>query len=264
MFLSGFGLYFSFEKNPCVKEFYKKRVIRIIPSVFVLLAIFAVGGDLLRQDRIHTIFSPMYWLFSMYSMYWFIGAILLFYLCYPVIHLYLLKNPAWMIVLVAFAIGFVGVLAIQYSHIGPFGQFEVYFARIPIFVFGSMFAKNQRLFDYKIELLILFLFSIPLFYVLPKALQRMSYVFLALTFITFVPYILANIPSWINKSLSYIGKSSLEFYLIHIFLFSQGLLAFLVDRMNQGLVVITALCAVMCCSIVANLFFVKLNKFLKR
>lgn len=263
MFLSGFGLYFSFEKNPSIKEFYKKRVIRIIPSVVVLLAIFAIGGDIMRQDSVHTILSPKYWILSIYSMYWFIGAILLFYLCYPAIHLYLLKCSVWKIVLIAFAISLFGIFAVHFSHLGLLGQLEVYFARIPVFVFGAMFAKHQRLFDNRKQLLILFLLSLPLLYVLPKALQRMTYVFLALAFVTFVPYILAKIPSWINKSLAYIGKASLEFYLIHIFLFSQGLLAFLVDRMNQGLVVITALCTVMCCSIVANLFFVKLNKFLK-
>lgn len=42
LFLSGLGLFYSFRKNPDIKAFYKKRLIRIIPTyvhLFMLLNI---------------------------------------------------------------------------------------------------------------------------------------------------------------------------------------------------------------------------------
>ena len=42
LFLSGFGLYFSYSKTCNIKEFYVKRFFRLLPSVIILILSFAV------------------------------------------------------------------------------------------------------------------------------------------------------------------------------------------------------------------------------
>lgn len=264
MFLSGFGLYHSFEKNNKINEFYKKRIVRIIPTTVILLAVFAIIQDIMNGDNSYTIFRPHYWIMSIYSMYWFIGAILLFYICYPIIYKYLLPLNSIGIIIASISICILFILAIKFAHIGLISQLEVYFARIPIFLIGAIFAKNQKFLGYEKIIIILFLLSIPLLYMLPKSLQRMSYAPLAIAFVIYVPYVLRKSPAWFTKVLSIIGAASLEFYLIHIFLFYNGILGYFNRQYSQTVTIVIVFIVVFASSWLFNKFFVKINNLLSK
>lgn len=229
LFMSGFGLYFSFSKDENVKSFYFRRLFRIIPTVVILVLLFAIiDGCLDINNGFREIISPSYWFFSFYSKNWFIGAILLFYVVYPLIYKFINKDYI-LTIGCSYLLAVLGIAVVHMLDIKVVNQLALYFARIPIFILGSVFAMKQNLFDKKYLLFFLFLMSIPLLYCIPKIIQRLFYGFITLYLVTCIPYGLKLLPSKINTYLSFIGKLSLEFYLIHIYLLSNNAL----DRVNK-------------------------------
>lgn len=87
--LSGFGLYYSFQKNNDIKKFYFKRLYRIMPFYFFICVVYTVlKGDSMMDFILY---------FSTIGFYggvnydWFVPFILLFYLFYPIL-LNFIKN----------------------------------------------------------------------------------------------------------------------------------------------------------------------------
>ena len=256
LFLSGFGLYFSYQKSEDIMFFYKKRVQRILPTVFILLFVFKFIAAWIQDDSWWSIINPWEWFLAIYSKYWFIGAILLFYLFFPLIYS-IVKRNASIAIVGAFVIGILGILIIKMMHISILNQLVVYLARLPIFVIGVVFASHQFLFQKKTCILLLFVISIPLLYFLPKDFQRMVYCFTTLGIIILFPIILDKLPYVIKKELQRIGKSSLEFYLIHIFLFSYGILNNVDKYVPQSVCVLLVLTLISLLSILANQLITK-------
>lgn len=93
LFLSGFGIYFSYSNNSEKKEFYKRRLYRLlIPYWIIITVIFLIRlaitgfGDL--QYYLGTVTTLFFWLPGRTFNYWYIAVIILFYLVYPFVHDY--------------------------------------------------------------------------------------------------------------------------------------------------------------------------------
>lgn len=259
MFLSGFGLYFSYGKCNSKIEFYKKRVLRILPTVVFLLAFFAVIKDVVQGKDPTTIFHPGYWFFSVYSNYWFIGAILLFYTLFPFLYSCVQKN-AKLVIILSVLLSLAGISCVHFFRVGPFAQLVVYFARFPIFVLGVIFAHHQKLLSYKKTLVLSCLVSIPLLIFLPKDYQRMMYFPLALFVAIILPQFFHLIPSVVLNLLSRVGKWSLEFYLIHVFLFGLGIIDYLSSKLcvNAYVSIFLSFIVVFGCSFLSSAFVSKM------
>ena len=84
MFVSGFGLYFSLDKNPSLLIFYRRRLLRIFPTYYIigLLTSFLIFHDTVFQYlfRYTTI---GFWLKDGLFADWFVPSILLLYLLAP-------------------------------------------------------------------------------------------------------------------------------------------------------------------------------------
>lgn len=259
LFLSGFGLYFSYAKSLNEMEFYKKRLLRITPPVIVLLAFFAITKDLL-QNRVPTsVLHPRYWFDSIYSMYWFIGAIFAFYLFYPLFVKLLKKINVffWGIVTM---LSLVGVSVWHMNHMGLLDQLVVYFARVPVFILGIVFAHNQNFLRYRKTIIGLCILSTPFLFFLPKDFQRLLYFPLAVTISVYLPLLLDRFPKKLLQVLNLLGKASLEFYLIHVFLLSIGLVDKVQQLMDTHIYTSVAICFVLIAllSIFCSTFFSKL------
>lgn len=266
LFLSGFGLYFSYSKKCNVREFYLKRLLRLLPSVIILILSFAIiDGCLNINNGFREIVSPSYWFFSIYSKNWFIGAILLFYIAYPFIYNCLSKKLI-LTIIVSFIVVIIGIVVIDLFDIRILKQLVVYFARIPIFVLGSVFAKNVHLFSHKYTILLLFLMVLPLLYILPKSFQRLLYCFVALAAVTYLPYIFKILPLWINTYLKMIGKASLEFYLIHIYLFCNNVLGEINDYCKSEILtsiiilIVVSVLAILCNRFISTLMHLLIDE----
>ena len=265
LFLSGFGLYFSYAKCFSKKEFYKKRVIRILPTVLFLIGLFAISSDLIHGQMPITVFSPKYWFYSVYANYWFIGAILFLYVLFPFI-CFCVKQNAILTLVLTFIISLIVVTYIHLFNIGIFSQLVVYFARLPIFVLGVIFAHHQYLLVHKKTILILLFLSIPCLFYFPKDFQRMMYFPLAVAICTILPRFLDKMPTRFSNILSRFGKISLEFYLIHVFLLGIGIVSFLNKEFDVNIyvgVLVTFLFTTIC-SMFSSFIISKITQLLGR
>ena len=259
LFLSGYGLTFSIKKYPDSISFYKRRLIRILPSVIILLGIFAVVDPMIGLSKWYEIVKPQYWFFSIYSIYWYVGAILLFYMLFPFIINKVEQCGSAKTIIATYVIAIAGVLLIKFSHIGIFQQLVLYFARVPIFVMGVCMAYYG--FWRREMFLACFIVSIPLVYLLPKDLQRISYSLMAVAIVCYLPYILDKLPSIIKKALKVSGLWSLEFYLIHIYLLKNNTLGIINERIcSQSTTSLIVLTFVLLLSWIANNAIVKFIK----
>lgn len=221
LFLSGYGLYFSFSKmDSRITDFYHKRLWRILPTVVLLFVTFAVI-ELMIGKSIDDFLSVRFWFYQIYAKYWYVGAILLFYLLFPLIY-YILKISPVVLIASAYIIGIGGIGMVDFFDIGVLGQLRVYFARIPIFVLGSVLAYKHQWFEQKTCLYMMFLFGVILAYTMPKDIQRLTYSLMTPAIILVLQKYINYLPRFINVIIQEIGRASLEFYLIHIFAFYLG------------------------------------------
>lgn len=99
LFLSGLGIVQSLNKNDNIKEFYKRRIVRILPTTIPLIVIFsyfmlAFNEKFTMNDFNLQITTLNFWLGQGNFPYfmWYIPCILLYYLLSPFIFKYLKKN----------------------------------------------------------------------------------------------------------------------------------------------------------------------------
>ena len=139
LFLSAIGLYVSFSKNNDIALFYKKRFIRIIPTYLIICTPF----------YLHTIGDIKYFLSHLFLISfwtegngdWFIAAIIVLYLLYPLLYQvlkkigrikgYCVENCVWLIATIFIAI----ISPVFFDHTNRL------WARIPVFLFGLFMAN---------------------------------------------------------------------------------------------------------------------------
>lgn len=87
LFLSGFGLYYSFRKNGDLRKFYTKRVNRVLlPYMIMGLPFFLLGlitGDISVSDFLLKFTSLYFWFYGNDGM-WYISMSLALYFIFPV------------------------------------------------------------------------------------------------------------------------------------------------------------------------------------
>lgn len=229
LFVSGIGLYFSFEKERRLLPFYKKRLIRIlIPYVLLCVPYYiwlntATERNLLFLD-VTQLSLPLKGMIST----WFLPAITVFYLLFPLIYkLQQQKNNAWRITATAFmCLGWIAALLVfNKTHSEIYHNCEIALTRLLIFMVGCCFGKfvleNKKI---PLGLVILSGIYIAVYPFLYHKLEftifkeRLTYVPLAIA----ITIVLAFLFSFFNKDnylfrvLRFFGKHSLEIYVTHV------------------------------------------------
>lgn len=210
LFYSGMGLVASYQKYS-LKEFYIRRCKRIIP-LYLLLCIIKTYYD----EGCFEVFdflgkvSTLNYILNSSSVAWFLSAILILYILFPLIY----KSITWggeFLIMLVFAILFT-ILLIDHIWGGISWAQESGLARIPIFMFGVFFAINEdnarRLFNKYI--ISLFTFIITYFFVN----KYLAVSFLVPLIITIVYFYLRN-----NKILRWIGNNSIEIYCANVVMY---------------------------------------------
>ena len=235
LLLSGLGCYFSFAKNPSVKFFYKKRLIRIAVPYIIFLIIYFVIDCLILHNSIESFFmkhSVVTFFSNGVLATWFVAAILLLYLFFPIIYKIINKNEA--VFLICIAVNVVLVLL-------PFWKIlpkplpvirEIFLCRIPVFCVGTWIGK--RVFEkrciftkkginiYLLVILIISLIAFSVYAISPKTFDKRTItrlLFLPLSFSLvlllsklFQKLNIENRKS--NKVLLLLGTISFELYLL--------------------------------------------------
>lgn len=229
LFLSSYGLFYSLNKNKSVKTFYKKRFSKILPTYYFILIFFSLCNnidiiDFLKNCSFLGFYLPM---LKWNSFDWYTPAILLLYLVFPFIFKHLNWIKKYSILLLVFLFTITYFIADYLIEKNLNTSLLLFFTRIPIFIYGAIYAKNENeilasnRFIINITLIIIGFVLLYNIDSLPEeTVKKYGLQFYPLLFIT--PNLLIVInqfnfekTKYIYNVLSFCGKYSFELYLIH-------------------------------------------------
>lgn len=239
IFLSSYGLYYGFKKNDRgIRSFYKKRILRILPSYyFVLLLTSCINSIISSEIKVTTLLQeatflgffcpPLGWPIFL----WYIPAILTLYAIFPFIYKELNFIKKYLIIIIILIL--CCNMSIQTYALNNSLLHESYFLRIFIpriipFILGVIWADVEKYKFNKLNLSLFFIIGIisllsiyiarkelPNYYCKLFMLETFPFLF-ALPLCLFSFSILYEyFPTFIQKIIRYAGKYSLELYLIH-------------------------------------------------
>ena len=141
LILSGIGLYYSFSKNGNIREFYKRRAVRVLPPLFIVTSLYysitMTSGnvfDYLEHVTTLSFFTKGDWAF------WYFSIIIILYALYPFIHKLIERYRIFGLALLwVLSIGFYCYVFLR--HRGWFENWEIGILRTPMFFFGCWLGK---------------------------------------------------------------------------------------------------------------------------
>lgn len=252
VFLSAYGLYFSFQKKGyTIRQFYKRRVFRLLPAYYIALIFISFTDSFLGENSNSFLvflqkasmlgfFLPfLHWPFFL----WYIPGILLLYALFPLLYKQrkLLEKPL-------FFLGFcIGIIILHFLLIHLFTEYDfskygilMIIPRIIVFFFGLVWADSEKsyipflvkrksvAFFVALGILCLFLWlflkSRILDYYPNLYIPEVVFVVLALPgIISIFIFIYKSIPVPLKKIFNFMGLYSLELYLVHQDLYRYGI-----------------------------------------
>lgn len=231
MLMSGLGLYYSLHSNHQILQFYKKRLLRIFPTYYIL-GIFA--SILLFHDSIIDYsfrYSTLgFWIGGIYWE-WYIPSIVLLYLISPIFKYILDKK--YFILLLCLCISILTISFYIIYQINILDRVHFFFLyRIPAFILGMACAywiKNNISTKYFYTFL---LTGIPFFiWLYPQHHQLYNFKYFSLLFLLplfiIIFLLISKHIKRINPIIKMIGNASLEIYLIQSLFFH----AIIIDKL---------------------------------
>lgn len=235
LFLSGVGLWFSWVKTPDVLRFYRRRLLRIVPTWIVVATAFYMP-DYLGARRFSRSLVDLigditinwdFWLHDELT-FWYVPAIMALYLVAPWYMRLVQSRPVyrWLpLLMVIWCVMVQWVLPIHHAV----GHIEIFWSRVPIFFiginFGEMVRTRRHLPGEAVWLLLItFLMTFGTCLYLeqvrhghfPLFVERMLYIPFTVCTVLVMNRIFRRMPQWVNSSFRFVGALSLEAYLIHI------------------------------------------------
>ena len=235
LFLSGVGLWFSWVKTPDMRRFYRRRLLRIVPTWLVVATAFYLP-DYLGARRFSRSLVDLigditinwdFWLHDELT-FWYVPAIMALYLVAPWYMRLVQNRPIyrWLpLLMVVWCVMVQWVLPIHHAV----GHLEIFWSRVPIFFiginFGEMVRMRRQLPGESVWLLLLtFLMTFGTCLYLeqvrhghfPLFVERMLYIPFTVCTVLVMNRIFRRMPQWVNSAFRFVGALSLEAYLIHI------------------------------------------------
>ena len=235
LFLSGVGLWFSWVKTPDVRRFYRRRLLRIVPTWLVVSTAFYLPDYLGARRFSRSIVDLIgditinwdFWLHDELT-FWYVPAIMALYLVAPWYMRLVQSRPIyrWLpLLMVVWCVMVQWVLPIHHAV----GHLEIFWSRVPIFFiginFGELVRMRRQLPGESVWLLLLtFLMTFGTCLYLeqvrhghfPLFVERMLYIPFTVCTVLVMNRIFRRTPQWVNSAFRFVGALSLEAYLIHI------------------------------------------------
>lgn len=237
IFLSAIGLSYSMEKNRNIMAFYKRRIFRIFPTYwFIMTCVYAFVATLINTGIMpsdyyrypHTVWEAVqsyttigYWMKGGLYYLWYIPAIIVLYLFFPFVYR-IYSRWRW----AAISIAIVPLLLSFYPE-KTFGEYAYFLSFVGIFLYGAL-AYYWVKSDYRVYgFIVVSIGGGALLYYCLRQVMHLGMIQIpvletSLLYATFPFMLLALVPiiriQPINDALSFVGKISLEFYLIHEFI----------------------------------------------
>lgn len=231
LFLSGMGLVNSLERNS-IKNYYRRRFMRLVPSCIFCGSLKYLVSLLLGVIVVNYSKDMSLGLSAIASLdLWFIPTIIILYLISPFLY-YCLRKWIVLAILGIVVLFFYNALILNpcmgYDWKSPFGVLSWTLERLPVFSYGMFIAIYKNLDKKKILISLLFLLIAICIKLLDKvgisffASGECMYFSLAIGMPSLI-HVLISILELASKSLltfiSFFGIYSLEFYLVHEFIF---------------------------------------------
>lgn len=222
--VSGFGLFFSLDKEFSILKFYKKRLLRIFPTYYLLgipASIILFNDSFL--DYLYRYSTIGFWTKGLYWE-WYVPSIAVLYLAAPFLKKMIDKRQMCLIICLTIVIIGVSYFVVTKEIASPKDPHFFLLYRIPPFILGMVCAywmKKKTNIKYFI---IILLAGIPCFALLfPQHHVIYNYKYLSLVFLLplFIVCltILIKHAQFLRPFLAIIGNSSLETYLIQAIFF---------------------------------------------
>ncbi len=237
VFLSGFGLYYSYsKKRQTYLSFAKRRLLRVLPLYFIIGGITYFLYDLVIQHLgiwkfIRDILF-ISWFRDGSTRYWFIFAISVFYLLFPLLYRIICFGKYGAAKTVAFCLFWWTVTELLFLRWNGMAAFRMPLARLPMFVIGiycGKLSKNKKEVK-KIPVVFVFLFGLISFIAskrwIPKAYNMQLYypirgalgtsiMIAVIAFMEGMHQLFPRIYSALYSVLAWVGGLTLELYLLH-------------------------------------------------
>ena len=239
IFLSGFGLYYSFSKNSDITRFYKKRFLRLyLPYVIITFGFLLASvlfGNSNWLDFAAYLTTVAFWYEGNYYGMWYIAIAVFLYFIFPLLYYHMFgkgegkakakakAKPVYRLLIEVFVI-FALLLTVQYSCPDYWENEKIGFCRILIFplgVFCGYLAKRNYSISYR-SLLFYFVFCFILMFVMDKI--DNEYLGFGRTLlgiplaVVSVDFMGTKLKKLLRPVMLFLGKYSLELYLLHLFI----------------------------------------------
>ena len=290
LLLSGLGCYFSYAKQTEYYRFEKKRLLRLLtPYIIVIIPVIIFDVTLNDINPLLAIYqeSLISFFISGHLNLWFIGAILLLYIFFPLV--FNLVNKDSRIVLSICAI-FIAIVLLPFWNKLPL-QIplirEIFLCRIPVFIIGAYIGKllftKKNIVVNKYIVLLVFFFSLTIIVLLKLwseiknadyniTIIRLLFLPLALSFSLIFSHCLNKISynKFFDKSFVFFGSISYTMFLIFVRILSYTKLIFnhfdliLISNVITSVIINAIAIAVsILLSIIVQRFSDKLNAYFK-
>lgn len=235
IFLSGFGLYYAFQKSQNIKLFYQKRITRILlPFVVITYWFFIVAfihGEESIMHFITDITTISFWIYGEAGSWamWYVSATILLYLLFPLLYHFLFSNRSPILHLVSTTVLYAIILfAIVTFSPSYWANTRIFWARFIMFPLG-MYAGYLSFKDRKASLLqisIYFFICVILALItklwIDDELYAVTRTLIGIPLITIIVHILSKW-QWLRvgilKPVQFLGIHSYELYLIHVIIY---------------------------------------------
>lgn len=228
LILSGVGLYYSFSKNKNLKQFYKKRAVRILPAaIIVAIIITMLKGGYGVGKYLQRIFLLQFFIDGNLD-FWYFSFIIVLYFLYPLLHKMVEKYDYKFVIIFIISIVLGNVLLMKYN-IYLYNRFEIATTRIPVFIMGIWIGKKSYE-EWKINakwlllFLAMFLIIILLLYsrmfISKYIVVRFLYCPLAVSIVVILScvYTIFEKNSLLTRFFIWLGTYSMEIYLLYEYL----------------------------------------------
>lgn len=234
LIVSGMGLFVSVSKKSNITEFYKKRFIKVVmPWILMSVPYWSFIYVLQKNNSFVNFFYDLlgisFWTDGI-STTWYVEFIILMYLLYPIIYKIQKKNLNYikLAIIMAILVNFIVYFFFTEWYI----KVDKALMRVPAFLIGSvlgelLFEKERK--EECTNIITIYALMTTIIFLLSPFIRKINHEFGIMMYFLGafgIAFILITIASWIldlqkgsllNNVLIFIGKMSLEVYLMNVF-----------------------------------------------